>query len=253
MAIPQRRIPEKRTYRGEGSAKALINWLNLTTDHDAKLRICEVVSLYAKLIVQKSRMKGSICKKNGRYFEKPNADTIKRDEIEDALEKALNYYRMTPSIFLAGPDNGAVEWDLTVLWSALPGSKLDRNQSRNSKRQLASLSKEDFNLPGAQMGESGAIRKTLDLIESHLIWKVAQCRCCKYFFRKFKHQHFCSHKCRIANFRDSDDARTKRNEYARKLYRLHKERPNLKLQGPETHESGRGGKTDGRSGTSAVK
>jgi hypothetical protein len=59
-------------------------------------------------------------------------------------------------------------------------------------------------------------------IKLDLISKIAVCRCGKFYFRKFAHQRFCSQKCKLAEFRTNEEVRTKRNEYARKLYHLHK-------------------------------
>lgn len=62
----------------------------------------------------------------------------------------------------------------------------------------------------AQLGSAGILER------------VRKCRCGKYHFQRFAHQRFCSEKCRIAEFRTSDEARQKRNDYPRKLYQLHK-------------------------------
>ena len=129
---------------------------------------------------------------------------------------------MTPTLRIIGPDNDPREWNVLAFWRPLPGSKLAKNMRKAAQRNLDALSDSDFDLPGAQMGETGAIKTALELIQSGLIWKVGPCKCGKYFFRKFSHQHFCSEKCRIADFRSTDEARAKRNEYARKLYHLHK-------------------------------
>ena len=72
------------------------------------------------------------------------------------------------------------------------------------------------------MREIGALFRALELIKSGLISKIKKCRCQKYYFKKFAHQRFCSQKCKLAEFRTNDVVREKRNEYARKLYHLHK-------------------------------
>jgi len=125
-------------------------------------------------------------------------------------------------VIILGADGDPRKWSVFTSWRPLPGSKLSKNMWKATQHNWEALSDSDFDLPGAQMGEAGAIKTALELIQSDLIWKVGRCKCGKFFFRKFSHQHFCSEKCRIANFRSTDEARAKRNEYARKLYHLHK-------------------------------
>ena len=50
MAIKESRIPEnKRVYQGEETAEALVNWLNFSTEVEAKKRIQNVVALFLEL------------------------------------------------------------------------------------------------------------------------------------------------------------------------------------------------------------
>jgi hypothetical protein len=222
MAKRESRITEKREYFGQTQVEALINWLNLTIDVEGRQRIINIIGLFILFRNQKARMTSSYFERDGNWYEHETPDSIKRDELEDALEKALSFYKMTPRIYIAGPDGKPRDWDVFVWWNPIPGSALSRCMKKIGKRQLESLSKEDRDKPGAQMAESGALKNLLELVESRFVWKIGACRCGKFFFRKFQHQRFCSEKCRIAEFRNSDEARQKRNEYARKLYHLHK-------------------------------
>jgi hypothetical protein len=137
---------------------------------------------------------------------------------------------MRPAISIIGSDGKPDTWKILTFWTPVPGSLLQKNSAKASAHLMKEMKKhperfwidEETAIEGTQMGETGAIKIALSLIESGWIWKVGPCRCGKIFFRRFMHQRFCSEKCRIAEFRNSDDARAKRNEYARKLYHLHK-------------------------------
>jgi hypothetical protein len=239
MAIAKSRITEKRrTYEGEEAAESLVNWLNHTQDDEAKERIKRVVALFFDLWTHHAGMKRPKYTRTGheQSREHQTSETKKRDELQKSLDEALSYYQTTPSVYVArvfgkpGDHKG-----FRVLLSSRPvvGSALARNleQSGKSNDVLASLKNpnptERDLMRGARMGETGAIRYVLELIQSGYIFKVHRCRCEMFFFQRFAHQRFCSEKCRITEFRTSDEARQKRNSYARKLYQLHKTK-NLK-------------------------
>jgi hypothetical protein len=224
MATQRRRIAEpktpqsKREYQGQDSAAPLVNWLNITTDTKGRQRIINVVTLFLQTFQQSAQVKPDIFKgKSGYFYERETPESKKRDLLEKALEKALNYYRMVPYVDVLGQAQ-----DLQIGWQAIPGTQIARNMKRAAHENWKALPKKNFNLPGAQMGESGALKMALRLFESGLISKIIPCRCGTFFFAKFRHQRFCSQKCRIAEFQSSDDARKKHNDYARMLYHRHK-------------------------------
>jgi hypothetical protein len=220
MPSAKSHIPEKRRiYQGEEVAEALINWLNHTKDDEAEERIERVIRIYLELWFHTMGMKKPKYTRAGEdtWYEHQTAETKKRDELQETLNKALSYYRMVPRVYVARRYDKRTDVILDVLWGAAPGSVMHRNQKEVDLEKMA----EEHLLHGAQMGESGAIRNALELIKSNYIFRVRRCRCEKFFFQRFVHQRFCSEKCRLAEFRTSDEARHKRNEYARKLYRLH--------------------------------
>jgi hypothetical protein len=225
MAKQQRRIAEPiREYQGEKDAALLVNWFNITTDKKGRERIINVVDLYLNLYWHRTRMKSSISvAEDGtwRVLKKMNTpDERKKKELEKALDQALSYYRMTPAIHLVGP-TGEHPGVMTE-WRTIPGSKLERDMRRAAYANEDSLSHEDSAKPGSHMGEIGALKIALELIDSGLLFKISRCRCGKFFFLKFVHQRFCSQKCRIAEFQGSEVSRKRRNEYARMLYHRHK-------------------------------
>jgi hypothetical protein len=223
MATRQRRIAEEQTpenrreYQGEDVAAPLVNWLNITTDEEGKQRIINVVSLFLRALAQSAKVKPDIYRGKKGYYERETPESKKRDSLEKELNKALSYYRMIPFVHISGQGQ-----DVMTGWSAIPRSKMDREMHRALEANWKALSKEHWNIPGAQMGESGALKMALRVFESGLIWKIWRCRCGTFFFGKFRHQRFCSQKCRIAEFQSSEDARKKRNDYARMLYHRHK-------------------------------
>jgi hypothetical protein len=229
MSTQESRIPEKRReYQGEEKAEAFVNWLNSNAEQAAKNRIMNVVRLFLTLYLNRFG-EGMSRGGDGFWQSQKESETKKRgvseselqktrSELERELQEALDYYRMTPSISLV-VDEKRSNSVVLVGWRAAPGSKMRRNQKPIDLN--ADVSEEEL-LPGVEMGEAGAIKNALELIESGYIFKIFPCRCRRFYFQKFSHQRFCSTKCRIAASRDSDEARRKRNEYARKLYHLHK-------------------------------
>ena len=119
---------------------------------------------------------------------------------------------MRPLLIVRGREDRPGQVIVGTDWIPAPGSRLYRAVSPDSRAVDN----------GVRISESQAIKQTLDLIQSGYISRVLPCRCGKFFFQKFSHQRFCGGKCRVAEFRTSDEARRKRNEYARKLYHLHK-------------------------------
>jgi hypothetical protein len=231
MSKHESRASEKgRTFQGEDTAEALVNWLNHSEDEEGKGRIVRVIYLFTKLWFHHRAMKKPKYKKAGyeQWIEIETPDTRKRDELRKLLDAELSYYQTRPWITFHKPFNKKGEQlplSLHISSLPVPGSELARKMDFQwGKINPLQVGKVDplRSLHGARMGETGAIRFTLQLFQSGYIFKIHPCRCKKVFFQRFAHQRFCSEKCRIAEFRNSDEARLRRNEYARKLYQLHK-------------------------------
>lgn len=222
MSKAQRRITEKpREYEGEKEAERLVNWLNTTSDDAGKTRIVCIITTFVQLAQHKvanppNTRRGD----DGYYYETVTLETKRRDKLQCELDRALRYYTMTPAVAFIAGGKGYSPWTL-VRWIPIRGSKLDHNVRRHLP-PWSSWQSGDNPLPGEQIAESGAVKSALELIESGLVFRLKVCRCGKFFYQRFSHQKFCTSKCRLAEFRDSEESRKKRNDYARKLYQLHK-------------------------------
>lgn len=207
MAKAESRIAEKqREYEGELGVEPLVVWLNAPHVPDSeKRRVSRVIALGMELSEHNPPEGAS----NEIVAEHHKAERV---ALQTALNNALRYYRMVPTMTVMRPPPGHMVY---VNWKPAPGSRLARNIRKPDELPRG--------LPrGARMNEFQAIKFVLEVLERGLISKIGRCKCDSYYFRKFNHQRFCSEKCRIAEFRTSDEARRKRNEYARKLYHLHK-------------------------------
>jgi len=69
-------------------------------------------------------------------------------------------------------------------------------------------------------GESLAIHGVIELAKLHLLERVNQCECGRWFFARFAHQHFSSQRCRKSHHESSEAFKATRREYMRRYYRL---------------------------------
>jgi hypothetical protein len=69
-------------------------------------------------------------------------------------------------------------------------------------------------------GESLAIHGVIELAKLHLLQRVNQCKCGRWFFAKFAHQRFCTQRCRKKHHESSEAFKATRREYMRRYYRL---------------------------------
>jgi hypothetical protein len=210
MPKHQSRVSEnKREYEGESRAMPFINWLNSTKDGDpAKDRILDIVYCFLSL----NQEAESIFVGDQGYREKQSMKPVhdRNEWLEAELQSTLNYYTIVPHVVFA-PQGFAITWKVA------PGSDFEREQKRIQRRRKGSPSSKN-----SEIEEVEALTTALELFKNGLILKVDRCRCGEFYFVKFQHQRSCSSKCRTAKYKSSDEARLKRNEYARKLYHLHK-------------------------------
>ena len=223
MSRQDSRIQESaRQYHGQKDAESLVNWLNVTEDLVGRARIIEIVETFFRAIYLESVTEPNITtRKDGSSWQ---LITPERKLVEAAtrkLDRLLAFYTVIPEIMIPpSAQKGEVQYD--VSWRSAPGSKVALHGRTVPRPGPGRKWKEHYELPGGQMREIGALFRALELIKSGLISKIKKCRCQKYYFKKFAHQRFCSQKCKLAEFRTNDVVREKRNEYARKLYHLHK-------------------------------
>jgi hypothetical protein len=211
-----------RQYHGQADAESLVNWLNVTEDKVGRARIMGIVEAFLMALYQESASEPDITtQRDGTHWQ---LITPKRKLVEAAtrkLDRLLAFYKVVPSIrIFTSAQKGGVQY--FVSWRPAPGSKVALHGRTVPGPGPGRKWKKHYEIPGGQMGEIGALFNVLELIKSGLIYKVRGCRCKTFYFKKFAHQRFCSQKCKLAEFRTNDVVREKRNEYARKLYHLHK-------------------------------
>jgi len=68
--------------------------------------------------------------------------------------------------------------------------------------------------------ESIAIHNSIELARRGLLQRILACECGRWFFAKFKHQRFCSIRCRKRHHERSEDFKAARRLYMRRYYRL---------------------------------
>jgi hypothetical protein len=223
MAKLESRIQENaRQYHGQSDAESLVNWLNVTEDLVGRARIIEVIDAFLRAIHLESETEPNVThRKDGSAWVLMTPERQLVEAATKKLDRLLSYYTVVPNIAIptSAQKGEATYW---VSWRSAPGSKVERHSRTVPRPGPGRKWKKHYEIPGGQMGEIGALFNSLELIKSGLIAKIAGCRCGKFYFRKFAHQRFCSQKCKLAEFRTNEEVRTKRNEYARRLYHLHK-------------------------------
>jgi hypothetical protein len=224
MAKSESRIQKTplRQYHGQSDAESLVNWLNVTEDLVGRARIIEVVNAFFRATYLEAATEHKMTRgKDGFFHEEMTPHLELLEAVKKKLNRLLAYYTVVPSIGIpASTQTG--ETSFLVHWRSAPGSKMARHSSSAPHPGPGRKWKKHYQIPGGQMGEIGALLNALELIKSGLISKIAGCRCGKFYFKKFAHQRFCSQKCKLTEFRANEEVRAKRNEYARKLYHLHK-------------------------------
>jgi hypothetical protein len=218
----QKRTP-KRQYFGQSVAEPLINWLNSTNDKVGRDRIIDLLRAYTEAAVAAEPLSKLFVGKDGYTYEEQTPATKRRDELENALNKLLSFYATVPQIAWGTKtvETGTPR-RLTIYQLATPGSEIARHSVKGIRLDMVGKELKRNEGPAMMMGEIGAVSSILNLIDMGLISKLIRCRCGKFFFIRFEHQRFCSEKCRVNDLRSNPEARKKRNEYARKLYHLHK-------------------------------
>jgi hypothetical protein len=152
------------------------------------------------------------CRRNAKEQEKADA------EIE-ALSKELQYYQTSPRVEFTTLSNDRGYTFLAPVYSVpVAGSAFARNMKKPVSEAVWKVATE----AGMPHLESQVIQIMLDLFRSGDICTITRCPCGKFVFQRFSHQRFCSQKCRIADYRSSEEFRIGRNKRQRELYQLHK-------------------------------
>jgi hypothetical protein len=189
MPLHESHVPDrKRTFAGERQASELIKWLNQTKDKAARTRVLELHRLLRELV------KTATVEKNPDPFD-PKTPW-------NRLRKHIN------RILLRYPVCEQVAWFRFGFF--ITGHVPLRERKVYKEKMLT---------------ESGAVLMLLSVFrEPGSRWRVAQCHCGTYYFRRFSHQRFCSEVCRLKKFRSSEEWKAYRRTKAREYYWLHRTR-----------------------------
>lgn len=187
MPLHESQVPDtKRTFAGENRARGMIDWLNNTKDDAARARVLELHRLLFELV------KTATPEQNLPEFD-PKSTWEK-------LRKRIN------RILLRYPVCAQLPW-FRIGFFATGYMPLRERRYRNH----------------GLLTESGAVLDLLNVFrEPGSWWRVSHCHCGRYYFRRFRHQRFCSEVCRVKKFRSSEEWKEYRRRKAREYYWLHK-------------------------------
>jgi hypothetical protein len=187
MPLHKSQVPDtKRVFYGELRSRPLVDWLNKTKDKDGKSR---VLALH-RMLFQLVKTAGSA----------PDAQELHSNwqKLRRRINRLLLKYPVCKQL---------IHWFTT-------GFFMTGNMPLNERRVYG---------PNALLTETGAVLALLELFEApENWWRVRECHCGKYYFRRFRHQRFCSETCRVQKFRSSEEWKEHRRAKAREYYWLHK-------------------------------
>jgi hypothetical protein len=184
-----------RVYKGEADSRSLITWLNETRNRAACSRVVRLIELF-NIATEKGHQLRS-----AKLAEKSSLRNLLDlthdvERIQRDINRVLKGHRSYPHAWVS-------EFGIRPV------------------RAVASRRKDGSDRMWPQ-NEFAAVEAVLHLVSLKLIEKVKQCRCGRWFFRRFKHERFHDQKCRQQEHRSSPEYKAKRNEYARTLYQLQK-------------------------------
>ena len=176
----------KRVFYGELSSRPLVDWLNNAKDKAARSRVLALHRMLSELVKTAPSDPNS---------HDPECDWQK---LRRRINRILLKYPVCRQL---------------ITWFSR-GFFMTANMPLNERRVYG---------PNAMLTETGAVLALLNLFEARANWwRVRECYCGKYYFRRFRHQRFCSETCRVKRFRSSEEWREHRRTKAREYYWLHK-------------------------------
>jgi hypothetical protein len=185
MITKQRRpLKKSRHFRGEPWAANLVQWLNGEADFGKSTKPSRSRVLSFMSLFQ-DVMKAIESAPSGDLISYP---TPRLNTLMNKLNRQLDEY---PTYFGFYIDCGR-EW---ALENGVVGGRFSA-------------------------GESIAMHGAIELAKLNLLSRVENCRCGRWFFARFRHQHFCSKKCRKKQNESSEQFKAARREYMRRYYRL---------------------------------
>jgi len=176
-----------RRFAGEGKASRLVHWLNNPKDEAARARVLRLHGLLFELV------KTATPEKNPEPYTYPKSPWEK-------LRARIN------RILLKYPVCRQVIW-FRIGYFMTASIPLVERRYRNVN----------------MLTESGAVLDLLAVFNGpEGWWRIAQCHCGRYYFRRFRHQRFCSAACRVRKFRSTEEWKAYRRIKAREYYWLQK-------------------------------
>lgn len=70
--------------------------------------------------------------------------------------------------------------------------------------------------------ELAAVEAIVLLAERNRLDRLQPCKCGLWYYAKFAHQHFCSSKCRVKYWENSDERKARKRALAKEYYAYHK-------------------------------
>jgi hypothetical protein len=70
----------------------------------------------------------------------------------------------------------------------------------------------------AELRESGAVNALVSLAGDNLLPRIRECECGRWYFARFKHQRFCTSRCRDKHHQSSPEFKEGRRKYMRDYY-----------------------------------
>jgi hypothetical protein len=184
--ITRRVLKSNRTYPGSNSALFLTRWLN--AESDTSLGRNSNASRHRVLdFVDNIRDVLQAIKSDPLPYDLGSMPQ-QTERLVDELNARLEEYPTT-NLFLLDCD-GSWEFEDGAVYGSHPA------------------------------GESVAIYHAVQLAKQHLLNRLNQCECGRWFFAKFAHQHFCTARCRKKHHESSEAFKATRREYMRRYYRL---------------------------------
>jgi hypothetical protein len=184
---------KSRTFSGEQDAITILNVLNLSYRDDEYARSREASDAKDRVlsvIKQISRLLDRIVQTDGWPM---NFEEMPRHLTESfvTLNKTLRRYTATPMLIpLKSEPRG---WDVVAC-------------------RFEHLSVAEF----------AAVHDLVRLAKQNRFRQLKLCDCGKWYFARFSHQRFCSEKCRIQFWENSEDRKSQKRAKAREYYEFHK-------------------------------
>ena len=184
-------VSESRKFAGEETAVELVKWLNKASGTHEQARVCLLIELSWRIRDLCGQKPASVIARESFFGMKTELNkTIK------LYWKLIKRYRFFPMI---------------QPWSKSPCHWVPVEHGRNKLSDESPLLRYD---------DYDAVRDLAELADAGWFAKLLRCRCGCWLFARFRHQRFCSAKCREKEYKTTPEWRAHRREKARQYYWL---------------------------------